>query len=60
MPTLQKQSGHFLLCDAESAAIAAERMSRYDRAKNISVAEMLNYLGISADDIANIESIEIE
>ena len=46
--------------DAQLLELAIGRMSHYDPTKNISEAELLNRLGISADDIAGFESIELE
>lgn len=46
--------------DARLLAIATERMSHYDSSKNISEAEMNKRLGITDDDLAGFDEVEIE
>ena len=46
--------------DAQLLAIAEERLSRYDPAKTISWEEMNRRLGITEEDLANCEEVELE
>ncbi len=46
--------------DNRLTMIAAERMEHYDPATIISEDEMLLRLGISEDDLANFDEVEIE
>jgi PHD/YefM family antitoxin component YafN of YafNO toxin-antitoxin module len=46
--------------DARLLALATERMSNYDASRVISEAEVLKELGITADDLADADKVEIE
>ena len=46
--------------DAQLLAVAEERLSHYDPAKTISWEEMNAYLGITEEDLANCEEVELE
>ena len=46
--------------DAQLLAVAEDRLSHYDPAKTISWEEMNAYLGITEEDIANCEEVELE
>ena len=46
--------------DAQLLAVAEERLSHYDPAKTISWEEMNRRLGITEEDLANCEEVELE
>ena len=46
--------------DAQLLAVAEERLSHYDPAKTISWEEMNAYLGITEENLANCEEVELE
>ena len=48
------------LNDARLLAVASERMAHYDPSKLISEEEMNRRLGVTEDDLKDLESVEIE
>ena len=46
--------------DARLLALATERMAKYDPSKTVSEAEVLKELGITADELANADKVDVE
>ena len=46
--------------DARLLALATERMAKYDPSKTVSEAEVLKELGITADELADADKVDVE
>ncbi|MBO4468156.1 MAG: type II toxin-antitoxin system Phd/YefM family antitoxin [Clostridia bacterium] len=46
--------------DARLLTLASERMANFDASKTVSEEDVLNEFGINADDVSDIQKVEIE